>query len=107
MREAVISIITFCVFYFSNFVILSGLGALMKPEGDPFINSYLNPVYSGMAALAAIIIVCTCIIVKKLDEVLKELKNENKTDEIKTDGIKTVGSKTDKIKTDEKQINKP
>lgn len=104
MREAVISIITFCVFYFSNFVILSGLGALMKPEGDPFINSYLNPVYSGMAA---IIIVCTCIIVKKLDEVLKELKNENKTDEIKTDGIKTVGSKTDKIKTDEKQINKP
>lgn len=97
MREAVISIITFCVFYFSNFVILSGLGALMKPEGDPFINSYLNPVYSGIAALAAIIIVCTCIVVKKLNEVLKELKNESKT----------VGNKTDEGNTDEKQINKP
>lgn len=86
MRKAIISIITFCVFYFSNFVILSGLGALMKPEGDPFINSYLNPVYSGIAALAAIMIVCTYIIVKKLDEVLKELKtDENKTDENKID----------------------
>ena len=83
MREAIISIITFCVFYFSNFVILSELGALMKPEGDSFINSYLNPVYSGIAALAAIIIVCTCLVVKKLDEVLKELKkDENKTDKI-------------------------
>ncbi|MCB6608441.1 hypothetical protein V3C10_16530 [[Clostridium] symbiosum] len=96
MREAIISIITFCVFYFSNFVILSGLGALMKPEGDPFINSYLNPVYSGMAALAAIIIVCTCIIVRKLDEVLKELKK----DEYKSGKNKANANEADVNKAD-------
>lgn len=47
---------------------------MLVPGGDAFIKSYVDPVYSGIAALAAIVIVCTCMIMKKLDEVLREIK---------------------------------
>lgn len=76
MKETVIGIVTFLVFYYFNFIILAGISSVLLPGGDAFIKSYADPVYSGIAALAAIVIVCTCMIMKKLDEVLRELKKE-------------------------------
>ena len=76
MKETVIGIVTFLVFYYFNFIILAGISSVLVPGGDAFIKSYVDPVYSGIAALADIVIVCTCMIMKKLDEVLRELKKE-------------------------------
>ncbi len=47
MKETVIGIVTFLVFYYFNFIILAGISSVLVPGGDAFIKSYVDPVYSG------------------------------------------------------------
>lgn len=66
-----LGIISFVVFMFGNFFIGSIIGVLI-PGGDDFMNSYFHPLYAGVCTLAAIIISCTYIIVKKMNMLLEE-----------------------------------
>ena len=38
MKETVIGIVTFLVFYYFNFIILAGISSVLVPGGDAFIS---------------------------------------------------------------------
>ncbi len=74
MKKVFIPIIAFFIFYLINLYILSFIGTMLIPGGDEFQISYHSISYSGIAALASIVITCTYIIVEKINELLKELR---------------------------------
>ena len=70
LKVALLGTVTFFVFYLFNLMFLSAFGTLML-----FGSNYGNVVtFSGIAGLAALIVVCTYLIVSKINELLKELR---------------------------------
>ena len=78
MKNLLIGILTMVIFYIFNIFIMGLIGQFIF-VGDSVTISYHMFTYTGLMTLSAVIIVCTYIIVKKINEVkniLREGKQE-------------------------------
>ncbi len=72
-KAVLLAIILFFVFYFFNRYILYAIGFMITVGGDDYELSYHMFSYTGIAFIASVV-TCTYIIVKKIEEVLHEIK---------------------------------
>ncbi len=75
MKVFLIGILSFLAFFFVNTYFIGGLGGALLIGGDDFLNSYFAPIMTGLSAGVAIVITCTYIIVKKLNEISEKLND--------------------------------
>lgn len=81
MNKVLMGILAMVFFYIFNMVIMQIIGQFIF-VGDRFTISYHLFTYTGLMTLCAVIIVCTYIIIDKLNEVKIEVnKSENKLKE--------------------------
>ena len=73
-KAVLLAIILFFVFYFFNRYILYAIGFMITVGGDDYELSYHMFSYTGIAFIASLVVTCTYIIVKKIEEVLHEIK---------------------------------
>lgn len=73
-KAALLAIILFFVFYFFNRYILYAIGFMITVGGDDYELSYHTLSYTGIAFIASLVVTCTYIIVKKIEELLHEIK---------------------------------
>lgn len=82
MNKLTIGVISAAVFFLFNTFIMGIIGNFLFVGGDPFTKSFHMFTYTGLMTLCGVIVVCTYIIIEKLNEVKKILNesNEKKTD---------------------------
>lgn len=81
MNKLYKGIIAMVIFYIFNNFIMHIVGSFIF-VGDPFTISYHMFTYTGLMTLCGVIVVCTYIIVGKLNEVKDLLgKSDNQKDE--------------------------
>lgn len=68
-KTIIIGFISFIIAFYGNVFIGIDVGKLL-PGGDELINSYLHPIYFGIAVLIALVISCTYLIVSKINNLL-------------------------------------
>ena len=78
MKKIVKWIFAMLVFYIFNISIMKIIGYFIF-IGDEFTISYHLFTYTGLMTLCAVIIVCTCIIIDKLNEIKIELNKSKRT----------------------------
>lgn len=78
MKKIVKGILAMLVFYIFNISIMQIIGYFIF-IGDEFTISYHLFTYTGLMTLCAVIIVCTCIIIDKLNEIKIELNKSKRT----------------------------
>lgn len=76
MKKIFIGIVTLIIFFIVNVFLMPFIGQYIF-IGDPFTISYHMFTYTGLMLLCGVIVVCTCIIVEKLNEV-KDSINKSK-----------------------------
>lgn len=76
MKKFFIGIVTLIIFFIVNAFLMPFIGQYIF-IGDPFTISYHMFTYTGLMLLCVVIVVCTCIIVEKLNEV-KDSINKSK-----------------------------
>lgn len=74
-KALLIGIVSFVVFLFANLFLGSAVG-LVIPGGSDALNAYFLPLYAAVTLLIALVISCTYLIVKKIDLLLKEKKEQ-------------------------------
>jgi len=77
MNKFFYGIIAMIIFYIFNLFIMSVIGQIIF-IGDSFTISYHMFTYTGLMTLCGVVIVCTYIVVEKLNEVKRELNELNK-----------------------------
>lgn len=70
MNKLVKGLIAMIIFYIFNMFVMTIIGQVIF-VGDSFTISYHLFTYTGLMTLCGVIIVCTYIIIEKLDEVKK------------------------------------
>ncbi|MCK5763587.1 MAG: hypothetical protein KAH05_05665 [Clostridiales bacterium] len=76
MKKLINGVIAMIIFYIFNMLIMQIIGQFIF-IGDDFIISYHIFTYTGVMILCGIIIVCTYIIVEKLNDIKKKLNDTN------------------------------
>jgi hypothetical protein len=76
MNKLVKGLIAMIAFYIFNMLVMSIIGQVIF-VGDRFTISYHLFTYTGLMTLCGVIIVCTYIIIEKLDEVKKSFIEAN------------------------------
>ncbi|GEM_PF-976889 len=76
MKNVIIGIVAMVIFLIVNEFIMPLIGQFIF-WGDAFTISYHMFTYTGLMLLCGIVVVCTCIIVEKLNEV-KDAINKSK-----------------------------
>jgi hypothetical protein len=76
MNKLVKGLIAMIAFYIFNMLVMSIIGQVIF-VGDSFTISYHLFTYTGLMTLCGVIIVCTYIIIEKLDEVKKSFIEAN------------------------------
>lgn len=74
-KVIVIGIGSFIGLFILNSYFLSYILSFLIVGGDEYVLSYLMPIYSGIALIGAIIICCSYVIIKKINQ-LKEETNK-------------------------------
>lgn len=77
MKNFFIGIFTMIIFFIVNIFLMPFIGQYIF-VGDPFTISYHMFTYTGLMLLCSIIVVCTFIVVEKLNEV-KDSINKSKS----------------------------
>ena len=72
-KVIVIGIGSFIGLFILNSYFLSYILSFLVIGGDDYVLSYLMPIYSGIALIGAIIICCSYIIVKKINQLREEI----------------------------------
>lgn len=78
MNKVLKGILGMVVFYIFNMFIMQIIGQFIF-LGDPVTLSYHLFTYTGLMTLCAVIIVCTYIIIEKLNEVKAEVNKSKNT----------------------------
>lgn len=78
MKKVLKGILAMVAFYIFNMFIMQIIGQFIF-VGDSFTISYHLFTYTGLMTLCAVIIVCTSIIIDKLNEVKNELDKTKNT----------------------------
>ncbi|VYU32340.1 hypothetical protein [Clostridium tertium] len=78
MKKVLKGILGMMVFYIFNMFIMQIIGQFIF-VGDPVTLSYHLFTYTGLMTLCAVIIVCTYIIIEKLNEVKAEVNKSKNT----------------------------
>ncbi len=76
MKKLINGVIAMIIFYIFNMFIMQIIGQFIF-FGDDFIISYHMFTYTGVMTLCGIVIVCTYIIVEKLNDIKKKLNDVN------------------------------
>lgn len=71
-KVIVIGIGSFIGLFILNFYFLSYILSFLIVGGDEYVLSYLMPIYSGIALIGAIIICCSYVIIKKINQLREE-----------------------------------
>ena len=79
MNKLVNGIIAMVVFYIFNLTIMQMIGHFIF-GGDEFLISYHMFTYTGLITLCGVIVVCTYIIVEKLNEVKERFSELGRKD---------------------------
>ena len=74
-KVIVIGIGSFIGLFILNSYFLSYILSFLIVGGDEYVLSYLMPIYSGIALIGAIIICCSYVIIKKINQ-LREKTNK-------------------------------
>ena len=72
-KAALIGIICFVALLYGN-ILFGDIAGLFIPGGDVFLNSYFYPLYTAITLLISLVISCTYLIVKKIDQLLEKLE---------------------------------
>lgn len=70
-KAVILGTVCFFVFLIGNIVLGSVVGLLI-PGGDDYMNSYFYPLYTVVTMLIALVISCTYLIVRKINQVLEK-----------------------------------
>lgn len=84
VKNFFIGIVTMSIFFIVNAILMPFIGQYIF-IGDQFTISYHMFTYTGLMVLCGVIVVCTCIVVEKLNEVkdsINKSKQLSNTDEI-------------------------
>ena len=71
-KVIIIGIGSFIGLFILNSYFLSYILSFLIVGGDDYVLSYLMPIYSGIALIGAIIICCSYIIIKKINQLREE-----------------------------------
>ena len=71
-KVIVIGIGSFIGLFILNSYFLSYILSFLIVGGDEYVLSYLMPIYSGIALIGAIIICCSYVIIKKINQPREE-----------------------------------
>ena len=71
-KVIVIGIGSFIGLFILNSYFLSYILSFLIGSGDEYVLSYLMPIYSGIALIGAIIICCSYVIIKKINQLREE-----------------------------------
>ena len=71
-KVIVIGIGSFIGLFILNSYFLSYILSFLIVGGDEYVLSYLMPIYSGIALIWAIIICCSYVIIKKINQLREE-----------------------------------
>lgn len=71
-KVIVIGIGAFIGLFILNSYFLSYILSFLIVGGDEYVLSYLMPIYSGIALIGAIIICCSYVIIKKINQLREE-----------------------------------
>lgn len=71
-KVIVIGIGSFIGLFILNSYFLSYILSFLIVGGDEYVLSYLMPIYSGIALMGAIIICCSYVIIKKINQLREE-----------------------------------
>lgn len=78
MKKILKGIIAMIIFYIFNMFIMSIIGRIIF-VGDKVTISYHLFTYTGLMTLCGVIIVCTYIIIEKLNEILDYIRRKIRT----------------------------
>lgn len=78
MNKFLIGIISMAIFFIFNMFIMPFIGQFIF-VGDAVKISYYMFIYTGLMTLCGVIIVCTCIVVEKLNSINDEIKKIKST----------------------------
>ena len=72
-KVIVIGIGSFIGLFILNSYFLSYILSFLVIGGDDYVLSYLMPIYSGIALIGTIIICCSYVIIKKINQLREEI----------------------------------
>lgn len=72
-KVIIIGIGSFIGLFILNSYFLSYILSFLIVGGDEYVLSYLMPIYSGIALIGAIIICCSYVIIKKINQLREEI----------------------------------
>ena len=72
-KVIIIGIRSFIGLFILNSYFLSYILSFLIVGGDDYVLSYLMPIYSGIALIGAIIICCSYVIIKKINQLREEI----------------------------------